>query len=335
MHRKIPSRFSPEMFFVWCLTDQRFRQIYDFRCTNVDFDQFDWKKMVAYAGRSRTLLYKFSQEALQIGKDHVDDTTLHIIESVIKRGNQNLKRLLKTLIVIKNLWDGQLEYYVIKTRDDRPTGDADALFIDKTDYESAISLARRAGYRFIREEPFKGWIDVNGGVKIELHHGVSWFGMKALDKDFVASNPRKVKLMNFVFPTINMEAELALELVHWIIDIQGLGPANFSSLVSIVEGDHAWKEILYQAKKYCWSSHLTYHLSVLNELCEYIYSYKFELPLKLPKVKIRPSFPFWTPMHIKIPFLVRKIFQDNNGFIKKSNMLQLALRRYMWTRMWQ
>jgi len=237
--------------------------------------------------------------------------------------------------VIKNLWDGQIEYYVIKTRDDRPTGDADVLFINKKDYESAICLARRAGYRFIREEPFKGWVDVNDGVKIELHHDLSWFGMKALDKDFVARKPRKVELMNLVFPTINMEAELALELAHWIVDIQALGPVNFSLLVSNIEGDHVWNEILYQAKKYGWARQLTYHLSVLNELCEYIYSYKFELPMKLPTVKIRPSFPFWTPICMKIPFLVRKVLHDNEGFIEKSKMLQLALRRYMWGRMWQ
>ena len=334
MHRKIPSRFSPEMFFVWCLTDKRFRQIYDFRCTNIALDQFDWKKMVAYAGRSRTLLYKFSQEALRIGEGHIDDSTLHIIESVIKRGNQDLKRLLKTLIVIKNLWDGQIEYYVIKTRDDRPTGDADVLFINKMDYESAICLARRAGYRFIREEPFKGWIDVNDGVKIELHHDVSWFGMKALDKDFVARSLRKVKLMNLVFPTINMEAELALELAHWVLDIQALGSIGFSNLVSVVEKSSSLEEILHQAKKFGWINQLTYHLSVLNELCENVYSYRLEVPVKLSRVNLTPSFPFRIPIHVKIPFLMKKILHDNIGSVQRLKMLQLAIRRYVWSRMW-
>lgn len=325
--------FDSEVFFVWCLVDRKFREIHSFRCEDINLEQVNWEKVLLYTRNSPTLLYKFSREALEIGRGHIDNITLQIMKSVVSRGDQNLKRLRRTLMAIKDLWDGRVKYYIIKTRDDRPTGDVDILFTDESDYESAITIACHAGYRFIREEPFKGWIAVKDGVKIELHHGISWFGMKALDKDFVGTDPRRVKLMNFVFPTINERAELALELSHWILDIQTLGSVGFSNLISIVEKDCEWGEIIHQAEKYGWTKQLAYHLSVLNELCKHVYSYELQLPIKLPKVLIRPCFPVWTPIHIKVPFMVRKILRDNNGLVQRMNMLQLALRRYAWARM--
>lgn len=322
-----------ELFIVWYLTDTKFKEKCDLRDQGIDWDRIDWNKAILEAKRSRTLLYKFSNAALET-RHNIDKDSLQVLESVVKKGNYNLKRLKRTLETIKDLWQGKVEYFIVKTRDDRPTGDADVLFMRKADYETAINIAIDSGYRFMREEPFKGWVGVKEGVKIELHHNLTWFGMKALDKELIMRRPRQLTLMNLIFQTINEEAELGLELAHWIMDIQALGQVGFSNLVSIVEKDHSWQEIFSQARKYHWERQLVYHLGVLNEFCKYVYSSSLRLPVKLPRIWLRPRFPFETPVHIKIPFLTRKILKDNEGFSQRFNMLQLALRRYAWTRMW-
>lgn len=325
-------KFDPELCFIWTLIDKRFRDFRGFQTTEFSSGQLDWRKIMAYARISRGVLYKFGQEVIKMELASIDFQTIQSLQLEIEKGNQNLMRLCRTLKTIKNLWDGQVDYYLIKTRDDRPTGDADVLFLTKNDYEAAISIALQHDYKFVREEPFKGWVEVKDGVKIELHHGLSWFGMKVLDSDFVGSKTRNVELMNLAFRTISGKAELALELAHWILDIQPLGPMGFSNLVSVIETNDSWTDVLHQAETYGWADQLSYHLSILNMLCTYVYHSQLDLPVTLCNPRIEPSFPFWNPFYIKIPFFANKVLHDNEGFFQKLNMLQLALRRYVWTR---
>lgn len=335
-------RSDPEVRFVWCLTDEKFMNSLRPRIGFVDWKSFDWQSIdwqraISYAKQSRGLLYRFCREAIKIGKNNLSGSTFQRLNKIVSKGNQDLLRLEKTLVTIKSLWEGRTDYYVVKTRDDRPTGDADVLFPNKGDYELAISLAIREGYKFNREEPFKGWIGVKDGVKIELHNNISWFGIKVFDTDFLVRNPRETKLLNLIFPTLNAQSELALELAHWIIDIQGLGPVGFSNLVSVVERSQSWGDIFHQATRHDWNRELIYHLSILNDLYKHVYDSQLRLPMNLPPragMGGKLCFPFWVPMHIKIPFLARKILRDNQGSIQKLSMLQLALRRYAWGRMW-
>ncbi len=325
-------KLDPETTFVWYLTDERFRELHKSLIEEIDWKRFRWKNALAYANRNR-VLYKVCQESLRKLRNNIDENTFQALNFVVRKGNRDLKRLLKTLTVISDLWSGKIDYFIIKTRDDAPTCDADVLYMNVVDYESAIDIARASGYNFIREEPFKGWIGVEDGIKIELHHGISWFGMKALDDAFMISNPRKVKLMDILFQTINEEAEFALDLTHWILDIQPLTLDGFHRLILKAERMHAWKEIINQAEKYEWIKQLEYHLSILSKLSEYIYSSKIDLPLKHVNVRMKPCFPFVVSSHAKIPFLMKKTLRDNIGF-SRLKMLQLALRRYAWTRMW-
>jgi hypothetical protein len=319
-------------FLVWYLVDKEFKRISDLRGMSVDWERANWKEALSYASGSRTVLFKFCQEALA-SNSPLEPGLVSKFESIVRTGLSSLQLLQRTLITIKDLWDGKVDYYVIKTRDDRPTGDADVLFTATEKYESAIDVAVKRGYKFVREEPFKGWIPVKDGVKIELHNGLSWFGMKALDDDFVSSNRKETRIMNIEFQTITGESELGLELAHWIIDIQPLGPAGFINLVSVVEANQNWERILSQARKYRWLKQLVYHLSILDMLCRHVYLCKLKIPIELSKVKLKPAFPFWTPLRIKIPFLMDKVLRDNEGTGEKMKMLQLSLRRYAWGRL--
>jgi hypothetical protein len=266
-------------------------------------------------------------------RNKVDEEISHKLSYIVKKGERDLDRLRKTLKVIKALWDSKISYYIIKTRDDSPTCDVDVLFLDLEDYESAIDLALSAGYRFIQEEPFKGWIGIKDGIKIELHRGVSWFGMKALDNEFIGREARKVDLMGEKFQSICEDAEFALDLVHWIMDIQPLTIDGFSRMTSRIEKKHVWTEILDQAEKYGWRKQLLFHISCLNKLYEYVYSSRLNVPIKLFDVHIRPQFPFFIPSWTKGCFLMEKILRDNSGFGIRVKMLQLGLRRYLWTRL--
>lgn len=317
-------------FLVWYLTDKMFRRSFAIRCKNLDWKDADWKGAFSYARRTRVVLFKFCQEALRTNKDSLDNELIALFESVVRQGKENLESLRKTLLTIKELWDGKVSYYIIKTRDDRPTGDADVLFSEKTDYESAIDIAKRNSFRFNREEPFKGWIPVDGGVKIELHRGISWFGTRVFDNDFLLDSPRTIKLMDRSFKTLGTNAEMGVELIHWMLDVQPLGAMNFSNLIELIERKPSWDAIASQAHKHHWIEELYYHLSVISELCAYTYCYYPELPIKPRKVWINPSFPFWVSFHVKLAFLMRKVLQDNEGSKERLRMLELALRRYGW-----
>lgn len=326
-------KLDSEKAFVWYLTDKKFNELHESLTEEIDWEQFRWEKALTYARRNR-VLYRFCQEALEKWRNHIDDGVFCKLNSVLRKGEGDLTRLRNTLTVIKDLWDGKVNYYIIKTRDDAPTCDADVLFMNVEDYESAVDFARNGSYNFIREEPFKGWIHVENGIKIELHHGISWFGMQALDDNFIACNPRSVKLMGQMFQTLNEEAEFASDLAHLILDIQPLTLDGFSRLISNIEKKQLWNETMFQADKYGWAKQLKYYLSALNGLCENVYSCRLEVPIKLSRVSLTPSFPFWIPIHVKIPFLMKKVLHDNIGSVQRLKMLQLAIRRYVWSRMW-
>lgn len=327
-------KFSLEEAFVWYVVDERFRRRHESLIAGIDWERFKWNKAVSYANKNR-VSYKFCQEVLENWKSFIDEKSLAQLNHIAIRGEYDLKRLQKTLKAIKDLWDGRINYYIIKTRDDSPTYDVDVLFMKAEDYESAIRLACTSGYNFRREEPLKGWIEVKDGIKIELHNGISWFGMKVLDDSFLFSNPKKIKLMDQLFQTLNKEAEFTLDLAHWVMDIQPLTINGFLKLVLSAERTTSWEEILIQAEKYEWIEQLRFHLSALNKLCEFIYSFRLSSPIKLFDVKVGPRFPFTIPLYIKVPFLMKKSIHDNIGYAQKVKMLQLALRRYAWTRIKQ
>ncbi len=185
-----------------------------------------------------------------------------------------------------------------------------------------------------REESFKDWIGVENGVKVELHCSISWFGLNVLDNNFVVADPRSIRLMGQAFQTIKEEAEFALDMAHWIFDIQPLAMDGFSSLVLDIERGIAWQGIFHQAERYRWVNQLEYHLLTLNKLFEYAYSSGLDIQLKPTNIRVNFGFPFWAPLLNRIPFLVSRIIYDNSGFTKRIKMLQLSLRHYAWNRIW-
>lgn len=326
-------RLSLEEAFVWFLVDNQFRELHGSLLEKIDWKRFHFNKALSYAIKNR-VLYKFSQTMLQNLRDIIDEKTLQKLNLIVKNGAYDMEKLRNTLNVIKSLWDERVNYFVIKTRDDAPTCDVDVLFMGYEDFKFAIRLACTNGYRFRYEEPFKGWFSVPNGVKVELHWGVSWFGMKVFDDGYLFPDPKKVKLMGQSFWTLNDKAALSLDLAHWIMDVQPLTINVFSILVSKIEENNALIDLLFQAKKYGWQKQLKFHISCLNKLVEYVYSRQLDLPVKFQDVRIRPHFPFFTPLWFKLPFFIKKILYDNAGFALKLNMLQLGMRRYAWSRLW-
>jgi len=322
---------DPEKFLVWYQLDEKFRELYGCLIADIDWKQFNWKKALSYASYN-SVSYEFCKKILE--EDVViDKDDLLIIRSVIKNVESKLQKLKNTLHMIKELLNGKVNFYIIKTRGDVPTADVDVLLENKRDYELAFNLALNRGYKCVREEPFKGWIGIKNCIKIELHVGISWFGMRVFDNEFIFKNPRKVKIMHLEFSTLGEEAEFGLALAHWILDIHPLLLSGLGGYVSRIERVHRWDEIMHQAEKYGWAKQLIYHLSILQKLCEYIYFYQLPLPIEPLNVRVKPNFPFWPPLWSKIPFLIRKIIQDNSKATKALEMIQLLLRRYAWTRL--
>lgn len=325
------SWLTPEEFIVWYLIDEKFRKLHGPLVMDINWKRFNWRKMFRYAERN-FVLYQLCKKICRTKIDYIDEVIRKRSCLIMKQGNYELQKMRMTLATIKTLWDGKVNYYIIKTRTDTPSYDVDVLFESKKEYELAISIARNNGYKFIREEPFKGWIDINNGIKIELHHGISWFGMKALDTEFITAKPKKVKLMDLEFQTINEEAEFVLGIAHQVLDVQPTGLGGFSKLVSALEA-RRWERVISQAEKHNWVDQLTYYLSVIGKLCEYIYFYRPSLPVEPVNVKVRPRFPFWIPLYKKVFFMMKKVISDNEGIMSKLNMLQLSLRRYLWGRL--
>ncbi len=328
-----PLRFNSEMCFLWAITDKRFSQFRNLDIKKVAWQELNWNELIGLAHISRGLMYRFSKEVLKFGQDQIEHAFLQKLQLAARQGDQNLIRLEKTLATMKMLWDGKVDYFVIKTRDDRPTGDADVLFTDKKDYELAVALAKTKGFGFTREEPFKGWIGVRDGLKIELHQGLSWFGMKALDNDFLVKETKRIKLMNLDFNSVGGSSELALELAHWTMDIQPLGPLGFSNLTAILAASSSLIEVLSQAEKHAWAGQLEYNLSVLKAFYEYIYFHPLDLPIQANAFHTRIYFPFWIPVRQELLFLIRKVLHDNVDSAKKMRMLSLMMRRYAWSRL--
>jgi hypothetical protein len=334
INNKYLLKIGLEPAFVWYFSDSRFARLYKSLPATIDWRKFRWGRALNYAQQNR-VLYTFCLKCLKECADYVDSNTLHQMNFIVSKGKSDLRRLRNTLAIVKDLWDEKVDYYVVKTRDDVATSDVDVMCKNHEDYEKAINIAHSHNYRFVREEPFKGWLGVEDGLKLELHHGISWFGMDVFDDHFLYRYPRVVRLMNLSFRTIGRTAEFALDLAHWVLDIQPLALNGFSKMIQAIEDVDSWEEVLDQAERFGWTSQLEYHLSALNRLCEYIYCQRLNLPIKLKNVQINPSMPFHIPAWSKIPFLMGKILRDNCCFTTRLNMLQLGLRRYAWTRLWQ
>lgn len=292
---------------VWYYVDQDFRQVWKYNLNKIKhLNEYDWKSIFYYAFLNRVLYY-FCEQILS-DNQIIERQVPNIVYKIIEKGKKHMHRIHRTLQIIKDVWEDSVDYYLIKTAEPLPihTYDIDVLFVDQAEYKQAIRMMQNKGFIYRRDEPYKGSILIKGGIKIELHLGISWFGMRFLDNEIFHINPRKVRLMDLEFKVPSSEAELAINLAHMIFDVHPLTIRDFIVIKSLTLGISDWGLIIQQARKYKWYQALLYYLSIIKALYRQLYRRELCLPIKTINVRVKPIFPYWYPLGMRIKFVSQK-----------------------------
>lgn len=229
------------------------------------------------------MFYYHIKNLLNSYRKELDDKKIKVLENIIMKGKNELKRIEDTIVFLNDYLDN---YLLIKTYRGYPRipNDLDVLV---PDFESTFRQLRKKGFQNIDyfADTQESTLIHDEFYKVHLHGKVTWAGEATfIDKDFLFDNPRNLDFNGAKTKIPNYDADFLMHIAHMNFEPLHITLSELLYLYKIAS-EINWDIQFAQSKKYNWLKSFKRTLRILDK----IYHTLYEAPCPFALLKLKHS----------------------------------------------